>query len=435
MDESWNKVNSVEELQNENRLTGIWVSENTSILVIHGIGNQLPMETLDQFGRGLIAEYKKVFKDRIYLSHEIVAKPSDNSIPWFDNAIRINLKDSDKFIDIYEYYWANYTQDLASYGDIEGWLKGVVKGAADFYEETKRMGVTYQDKSVFTDGRGGFSTWRYRFFLRIGAKLLAPMQFLWALVIKFVGLIPGVGEFATRWLNDFMEKSVKAFRNVIGDIVVYNATDPKSKFYPIRRQISDGAVHAVKYLFEQQTEDKLPYYSKVIIAGHSLGSQVAYDAINKLDFLVNRELVNGYGSDGIHIKTKKNIAEQLAGFITFGSPLDKIAFFLREKVKDKMYLRQQILDNYHGFKQRNWSLNTKHENGFTSLPQPIHRLFEEIQWRNYFDDKDYVSGALDYYKNLQNVNCKFKAGPLGFTHSNYWEHELFYKDIIRHFLS
>ena len=31
-----------------------WVKNDTAILVIHGIGNQLPLETLDQFGRDLL---------------------------------------------------------------------------------------------------------------------------------------------------------------------------------------------------------------------------------------------------------------------------------------------------------------------------------------------------------------------------------------------
>ena len=38
-----------------------WVKKNTAILIIHGIGDQLPMETLDQFGRGLIKQYKTEF--------------------------------------------------------------------------------------------------------------------------------------------------------------------------------------------------------------------------------------------------------------------------------------------------------------------------------------------------------------------------------------
>jgi hypothetical protein len=32
----------------------LWINKDTTILVVHGIGNQLPLETLDQFARGLI---------------------------------------------------------------------------------------------------------------------------------------------------------------------------------------------------------------------------------------------------------------------------------------------------------------------------------------------------------------------------------------------
>src|SRR6478609_3115315 len=76
-----------------------WVEENTAVLVVHGIGDQLPFETIDLFGRGLVKAYKEAFDEAIYLSHEIVRKDSNSHIPWFDNAVRIHLKGSEKFID------------------------------------------------------------------------------------------------------------------------------------------------------------------------------------------------------------------------------------------------------------------------------------------------------------------------------------------------
>ena len=42
-----------------------WVKKDTAILVVHGMGNQLPLETLDQFGRGLIKSFKKEFDEEI----------------------------------------------------------------------------------------------------------------------------------------------------------------------------------------------------------------------------------------------------------------------------------------------------------------------------------------------------------------------------------
>lgn len=434
MMENWNTVNNTTRLSEENHPEIKWVEENTAIIVIHGIGDQLPLETLDMFGRGLIKEYKTSFKHKIHLTHEIISKQSHNSVSWFDNAVRIKLAGSNKHIDVYEYYWANYTEDKATWNDLNNWLQGVVGGATKFYDKNKEMGITYSDDSVFINKRGEFIKWKYKLFIHFVSKTFIAVNFIFSGLLKFFTRIPIIGELASGMLRSFIEGRVHKFTNIIGDIVVYNVTDPKSKFYCVKRNILDGAVHALKFLLEMDDNAGSPAYPKVVVAGHSLGTQVAYDAINKIDLLVNKGELKNYTTDGLNKSTGKNIADQLNGFVTFGSPLDKIAFFLRDKVKDDNYLRQQLMDNYHGFKQRNWSLNSGHENGFTKLPQPIHRLFDNIQWRNYFDNKDYVSGSLDYYLNIQNVDCTFNAGPLGFTHSNYWEHDLFYKDIIVHFL-
>src|SRR6187549_332915 len=51
-----------------------WVTQNTAIIIVHGIGNQLPMETLDMFGRGLISEYARHYPEQITLQHCVVPK-------------------------------------------------------------------------------------------------------------------------------------------------------------------------------------------------------------------------------------------------------------------------------------------------------------------------------------------------------------------------
>ena len=109
-----------------------WVKEDTAILVVHGIGNQLPLETLDQFGQGLIAVFRKEFPDLIKISHQVVDKKDSRKGFWFDNVLRIQKEGSESVIDIYEYYWANYTEGKASWGDINSWLQGVVGGAKEF---------------------------------------------------------------------------------------------------------------------------------------------------------------------------------------------------------------------------------------------------------------------------------------------------------------
>lgn len=440
-----------------------WVERNTAILVVHGIGNQLPLETIDDFGRGLICQYRKTFGDKLQLQHKVKAKPADGeSNQWFDNVVRLTLEGSGTHIDLYEYYWANYTQDKATWSDLNSWLQGVAEGASKFYRRNGDLGEVYKDKSPFFTHKGKFKAWKYRMFIYFISKTFILLNMITTGILKLVSIIPVVGELADMLLRSFVETQVHTLTNLIGDIAVYNVVDPKSKFYCVRREILDGAVDALRYLIEaeectdQQTLQQLAYPA-VVVAGHSLGSQVAYDAINKINLLVNQGVIKNYEADGRYKSDKKKeqgirkISDQLGRFITFGSPLDKIAFFLREYVEDKNYLRQQVLTAYHGFKQRDWTMRELHQaqvrktragrndadqadasNEYVPLAPSLKRLLDDIEWRNYFDGKDPVSGGLDYYKDVVNIDCAFEThGRKGFSHSYYWDFEHFYSDIIR----
>jgi hypothetical protein len=416
-----------------------WVSTNCAIIVMHGIGNQMPMETLDQFGRGLVAEYAKQFPGEMSIQHCVITKDSDNAEPWFDNVVRLKKKHSEHYIDLYEYYWANYTEDKATWTDISLWLNGVVKGAKNFYEDQKLLGKRFKDESIFFDSDGNFKPFKYRFFIGVVSKIFIVINLLITFVLKMVSYVPIIGEIAASLLQSFVKKSLNKFVNVLGDISVYNVVDPKSKMYSVRRQILDGAVKSIKFLVEKTNNDKRTYPS-VLVAGHSLGTQISFDAINKLNILLNQGLIDGYDNEGLCAKNRKDvgiskISDQLKGYITFGSPLDKIVFFLREKTPPEQILRQQLLEAYHCFKQLKWNAN-KIETDYLKLEMCLKRYLDDIPWRNYYDDKDYVSGRLDYYGELVNINCHFSAdGVFSFTHSDYWNEGLMYRDIIINFLN
>lgn len=419
-----------------------WINHNTAILITHGIGDQLPISTLDDFSRGILREYHTEFPGEIEISHEIVAKGSANDA-WFDNVLRIKKKGSPFFLDIYEYYWANYTEDKASWTDLNEWLQGVIKGAKAFYKRNAQFGERYKDQSIFfNDKTGKFITWRYRIFLAGFAKLFMAIDIFLTGILKLLGYlpIPFLGKFLSSSLEKLFNSSIHKLTNVIGDIAVYNVADPKSKFYCTRKKISEGAISALSFLIEREVpaaankgQKGNNYYDKVIVAGHSLGSQVAYDSVNRLNLLINQEMIKNYDSNGLSRSGNgQKISDQLCGFITFGSPLDKIVFFIRENVGDAQYLKQQMLEHYHGFKQ-NSMINEGQGGENLSSTCRLTRLLEEVQWRNYYDNRDYVSGGLDYFSGLSNINCGFKSKWYGFTHSYYWENRHFYRDIINHF--
>jgi hypothetical protein len=409
-----------------------WVPCNTAMLIVHGIGNQDPMETIDAFGRGMLTQ----FGNTITVEHRVATKTDSNGTTWFDNYLRITKDGSEHYLDIYEYYWANYTRDLATYVDLSQWLNDVAKGANDFYfyDEDKAMGEAYGDQSIFFDKNGKFISWRYRFFTIVLPKFFMLWGFAKEALYKLIARIPLLGSWGAALLESAEDNFSHQLINIISEVTIYNTNDEKSRFYPIRCEIQDGAVAAVKNLVERERDGEMAY-PRVLIAGHSLGSQVSFDALNRISLLMNKGQINNYDVNGIYQKDGpykgRNITEQLHGLVTFGSPLDKIAFFLRMNVPPEQYLRDQMVNNYHGFKQQNWSV------GRPVPPIKIQpafvRLLDEMKWRNYHDAHDYVSGGLDYYKKVTNVNCRFPAKWYSFTHSNYWQCADFHQDIVREF--
>src|SRR5258708_9606438 len=363
-----------------------WVTQDTAILVIHGIGNQLPLETLDQFGRGLIEAYKVKFENELEIYHQVVNKPDSRKGTWFDNVLRISKKGSEHKIDIYEYYWANYTEDKVTWHDINSWVQGVVSGAKKFYKQNAQLGTQYRGKSPFFSKSGAFRSNRYNFFIWSVSKLIPFLDNFFQLIVWLVARIPFLGGVVNTILKSYGDTILGSLVNVVGDVVVYNVSDPKSKFYDVKKRIQEGAIKALQFLIERSTPTDELHYPSVIVAGHSLGSQVAYDAINRINLLINQGLVNGYDNKGVNNKTKRPISEQLQGFITFGCPLDKILFFLRENVPNDQYIRQQFLDHFNGFKQRSANFNTPTIQAHNGLE----RYLETMQWRNYYDGRDYV---------------------------------------------
>lgn len=441
-----------------------WVDNNTAIIIMHGIGNALPMETVDNFARGIIHCYRDAFGQAVTLEHVMLSKEYKQQT-WYDNVIRIRHADSSNYIDVYEYYWADLAEDKATWNDMNTWLRGVVRGAKQFYDRNAMFGKEYKDKSPFFNSTSGeFIEWKYNFFLTTMSRLFMAIDITTDGLIKLLSFIPFFGGIAARLLKSKLDSSLHSITNIIGDVVVYNVTDPKSKFYSVRRAIRNGALDALRYLVEkpdnsgfsmeelkadlkkgrmhkndyyEKLEAQSPAYPNIIVAGHSLGSQVAYDAINSLNIMMNQGEIANYDRRGKCLwGKKKGVCDQLKGFITFGSPLDKIIFFLRENVPDSQYLRQQLLDQFHNFKihNPNASNNESTNKNYVTLAPVLKSLFEEVQWRNYYDNKDYVSGGLDYYGLLTNIDCRFKAAKSGFTHSDYWECHGFYEDIVYHFL-
>jgi hypothetical protein len=416
----------------ENRFGGQWVPHDTAILIVHGVGNQQPFDTIDQFGRTLVETCRAAGRGAITMTHMTAAKLSRSTGGfWYDNFIRLTIGPEQPHVDIYEYYWAYQTEDKASLSDIQNWVTNVTGGARKFYKENADLGEQFGEKSPFfavrpngnaSSSRTRFKPLSYWFFVTTVAYVIPATLGAVTGTLRLFSKIPVAGG-GFDWLLDWIEKrEVNAIANVIGDVTVYNTTDAKSKFYAVRKAILGGAVNALRYLLEP-AKAAGPYrpedwhYGRVILAGHSLGSQISFDAINRLNHLIHQGELRGcdgagYFTDGnarLKIQSREHISDMLCGLITFGSPLDKMAFFFREQTAKDQYLRSQLIEHFHGFKQRPWSeQQTDSAKRLVPAPQLFTRLFDDIRWRNYYDRGDLVSGSLDYYHKVVNVDCRFR---------------------------
>jgi len=207
----------------------------------------------------------------------------------------------------------------------------------------------------------------------------------------------------------------KFFNGSVGDVMIYvEGADDRSEFHDTRKAILGEAVDRLAQLLALTVPDsegdnaQTPDYDAVYVAAHSLGSVIAYDAINEI--LVFRDT---FGK-GAHREDHRPEAgpgttaafERLAGFLSFGSPLDKIHYFFRYKVKTTQAIRSQLLENLLRFRMKP-SNRFYPESLKLSSPGRGHRTEPGgFVWWNAYNFFDPLGNALDFYKVDKEVRIK-----------------------------
>jgi hypothetical protein len=377
-------------------------SHATAILVIHGIGEQCPFQTLECFTSTFWSELSKIIGIK-HLTGQNKAKAREG---WTQNYISLST-DTDKFssIDIYEYYWAYRPQGKITFNGILKWLVKTSAGAGNFYKEyfKKYPDKLKEYKNAAPDMFNGDEFIKYGYLKYIGWTVRI-------LRILFTFIPEKVASFISPPLKWFEKKAI----DYLGDVAIYTVTDMKSPLFTTRTEILYGAANEIQILMEDN------HYDKIIIVGHSLGSVIAYDAINRVNHALNLGTI------------PVQFAKKLIGLVTFGSPLDKVAFFFNEQTNDSEELRRQILAHYHSFRAFPINKSTmKHK-----LSEPFAQLLTNLYWINYWHKMDKVSGPLDFYmvdKNrevLKEEEHYNEPWTVLTAHNNYWHHGEMYAEIL-----
>lgn len=384
------------------------VGGKTAVLVIHGIGEQNPYEPLDAFARGLFTE----------LQHEI---PTAMLTPlkighsdWTQAAIRIADPKTDDAVDIFEYYWAPYTENKLGAVKTLWWLlKTDLSPIWHLRNNLTELSYAYREKT------GRYLWLLFREFRRI-LFLYLPLAYACVWLIRSLGSYAAPSLLtkpaALGWKSiaalSFSLLLSYVLTKYVADVAVYTSADEKSSNYATRTQILNGSTAALATLLKQ--------YERVLLAGHSLGSVIAYDTIDEL--LTSASASGPEHEQGISLHDLK----KLVGLVTFGSPLDKIYYFFRTHVKPDQAIRAQILSMLHAFRKKPSGRDYGKFKFSYSIPEI------PLQWLNVWSPVDPVSGHLHFY---EVTDQEWLMYPIpGLAHVMYWGDQRFHKLVAERFL-
>jgi hypothetical protein len=384
------------------------IKGRTAVLVIHGIGEQNPYKPLDAFARGLFIELQRE-SPTATLSPLKIAHPD-----WTEAAIRITDPQTDGAVDIFEYYWAPYTEDKLSVITTLWWLLKT-------------------DLSPIWHLRNNLTELRYAYRAKTGRYVWLLLREIRRILLLYIPLSYGL-VWLIRWFashaapNVFTQPAALGWKSIavvmfsvlltyvltkyVADVAVYTTADDKSKNYATRTEILNGSTAALAPLLKQ--------YDRVVLAGHSLGSVIAYDTIDEL--LTSATASGTAHEQGITLDDLK----KLVGLVTFGSPLDKIYYFFRTHVKPDQAIRAQILSMLHPFRKK----PSGRDYGKFKFTYSIPEL--RLKWLNVWSPVDPVSGHLHSYDVTYQEWLMYPIP--GFAHVMYWGDQRFHKLVAERFL-
>lgn len=224
--------------------------QRQAVLLIHGIGEQKPMETL----RGFV---DAVWRRHTEIHHEFAAKhagtlvwskPDTVSDSFELRRLTTPKNSADIRTDFFEFYWQHLMEDT-TYGHVIGWV----------------------------------STLLLRRWSSVPPQLRAPYVVLWLLAIAIVSLALYAAVAAAKdepsaspWLSAILSVALlplagAVIKGTIGDAARYLHPAPAN--VQCRHAIRQAGISVLTALHERKV------YDRIIVAGHSLGSVIGYDIL------------------------------------------------------------------------------------------------------------------------------------------------------------
>ena len=203
----------------------------------------------------------------------------------------------------------------------------------------------------------------------------------------------------------------------IGDVAIYVSPHVVDRFFDLRVRIREVVWRAARAVYACRDDDGNFLCGGVVVAGHSLGSVVVYDVLNRL--INEDDLSDGATTECCDDTPVEDlyVSDRTKLLLTFGSPLDKTAF---------VFARHDP----HGGTDRD---------ALAASVQPLIVRERTFPWINLWTPFDILGGCLEFYDTpdrpeepLPNKNRVINlVDPHAITpiaaHSEFWKNTLMYE--------
>ncbi|MFO0767557.1 MAG: hypothetical protein U0231_12420 [Nitrospiraceae bacterium] len=238
-----------------------------AVVLIHGIGEQQPMETLRRFVSSVLPPSED--------GQEAYFSKPDRMSELFELR-RLKSRGRTK-TDFYEYYWA-YNVEGTKFSHLAGWFFGLLfRRWSNIPPGLKSLwGLSWCTMAALAAG------------VAMGYVALIGKWFEAQLRYGPVGLVLALLLFG---LQGFL-------LYYVGDAARYLSPNPRN--IALRQKIRAEGVQLLRHLHDSRE------YDRIVVVGHSLGSVIGYDLIARLwleyntvyDFKTNATLLAAYLSEG-----------------------------------------------------------------------------------------------------------------------------------------
>jgi hypothetical protein len=382
-----------------------------AILICHGMGQQVPFETLDCVAKAIARAERRRHRRAPQVSVRL-ARLGDQHLPRAEMQITTPGGQL-RSVHLYEAYWAPLTEGKVTAADVtsfllDAWRRGMRYARAGVMTRhifgRKRTfplppWTTTQLVAAFavlcTGWSVFFATWLVMPFLLAACARQDGLGWRLVMVIDGWGMLAAI-----TW------QMRQLYFQYVGDVAAYVSSHKVNRFAEVRFAVRKVALDLARAVYGARAPDAGDEYGEVYVVGHSLGSVVAYDTLNSM---LNEDLLAPPDK-------RLRVRDRTRLLLTLGSPLDKTAFIFRTQLKDAP-VREALAE----------------------AMQPLIQSYDHRPdyWVNIHTWKDPISGPLNLYdipnptpRDLRH-RARFirntvdpDARRLGRAHVDYWAHPL-----------